>query len=126
MSLAIGGFRGYDGFQGLGLDSYEAGDLEMSIADRDVFDQDAQDDSEVEQEKWTAVKTAVDAGADLKGVLKSMGLSDSDITTLVPKKEERPLPPTGGLQIMGGLNATEGNTANPDGNTGQPLPTGND
>lgn len=38
MALSIGGFRGYDGFKGITLDSYAAGELEHYIKDRPVVD----------------------------------------------------------------------------------------
>lgn len=37
MGLAIGGMRGYKGFEGFDLSSYERGDLDISIAQRPVF-----------------------------------------------------------------------------------------
>jgi len=36
MAVSIGGFRGYDGFQGFDLDSYDRGDLEFYVKERDV------------------------------------------------------------------------------------------
>lgn len=36
MGISIGGFRGYEGFQGYNLDSYEKGDLEHFIKDRPI------------------------------------------------------------------------------------------
>jgi len=38
MALSIGGIQGYNGFAGLGEYSYDNGDMEMSIAERDVID----------------------------------------------------------------------------------------
>lgn len=40
MAVTIGGFRGYDGFAGFGLDSYERGDLDHIIAERPVVGDD--------------------------------------------------------------------------------------
>lgn len=37
MCISIGGWRGYDGYQGFNLDSYAAGNMAMRIADRPVF-----------------------------------------------------------------------------------------
>jgi len=83
MALSIGGMRGYKGYDGLTLDSYEKGDLDHSIADRPVFAVDPMDKVEVSQVFWTAAKTAVDAGADLGGYLKEEGWSDEQITRMV-------------------------------------------
>lgn len=38
MALSIGGFRGYDGFAGITLDSYTAGELEHYIKDRPIIE----------------------------------------------------------------------------------------
>lgn len=43
MAMAIGGYRGYDGYKGFGLDSYGAGKLEHSIGFRPVFEEDPED-----------------------------------------------------------------------------------
>jgi hypothetical protein len=60
MAVAIGGFRGYEGFSGFSLDSYKAGELDHSIGERPVFDKDATDDLEIDQLFW-AVGTAAKA-----------------------------------------------------------------
>lgn len=38
MAISIGGFRGYDGFAGFGLDSYDAGDLDYYFKEPQLFD----------------------------------------------------------------------------------------
>lgn len=82
MAVAIGGMRGYEGFQGFGLESYSLGALDHVIIDRPVFAQDPLDDVEMKKEMWLAVKTAVEAGASLEGVLTDMGMTDEEIQLL--------------------------------------------
>lgn len=52
MAVAIGGMRGYLGFEGFDLDSYLAGDLNHVIGDRPVFPRDPQDDLDEESTFW--------------------------------------------------------------------------
>lgn len=66
MAVAIGGFRGYEGYQGFGLESYGAGDLDHAIAKRPVFSQDPLDDIELRNEEWKAIGEAVRAGMPLE------------------------------------------------------------
>lgn len=55
MAVAIGGFNGYgEAFTGFNLDSYAAGQLEHTIADRPVFAADPLDDYEVDLAQVTA------------------------------------------------------------------------
>ena len=53
MALAIGGFRGYEGFDGFTLDSYAAGDLDHTIPARPVFGRDPLDDLELQEKRFT-------------------------------------------------------------------------
>jgi hypothetical protein len=53
MAVAIGGMRGYVGYQGFSLDSYRAGALEHSIGDRPVFAIDPLDRIEEDTAFWT-------------------------------------------------------------------------
>lgn len=73
MAMAMGGYRGYVGYEGLGLDSYGRGDLNHSIADRPVFENDRLDDLEVTAEFWKAAKDATDAGISLEAFLSDNG-----------------------------------------------------
>jgi hypothetical protein len=43
MGIAIGGYRGYAGFEGFDLQSYGRGDLDISIAARPVFSEQKND-----------------------------------------------------------------------------------
>lgn len=79
MALSIGGLRSYEGYEGFSLESYDAGDLDHTIAPRPVFEPDPLDDIEIKTAFWTAAKTAREAGASVEGFLRREGLSDDEI-----------------------------------------------
>lgn len=79
MAVAIGGYRGYEAYQGFGLDSYAAGDLEHSIGDRAVFGSDELQQLAEDNAFWTAAGAAVNAGMPLEGYLLKAGWSPEDI-----------------------------------------------
>jgi len=82
MALAIGGWRGYPEFGGLGLESYQQGALDHSFAKRAVFAQDPMDDVELETAVWEGAKAAVASGLPLVTYLRRQGWSEKDITEL--------------------------------------------
>jgi hypothetical protein len=79
MAIAIGGFRGYEGYAGFGLDSYDRGDLDMRFGDRAVFEPDPLDKVDIDKAEWELVQLAVKSGADLSGVLRARGWEEDDI-----------------------------------------------
>lgn len=79
MAIAIAGERGYPGFEGFGLDSFDAGALEHSIGERPVFAVDKLDQIEEDQAFWQAAKTAADAGYPLDLYLEEKGFSPEKI-----------------------------------------------
>jgi hypothetical protein len=82
MALSIGGLRGYEGYQGFNLGSFDAGDEEHSIGPRPVFDKDPLDDLELEEKLWTVAALAKNAGYDLPLFLERQGWSQEDISKL--------------------------------------------
>ena len=82
MALAIGGYRGLDGFQSFNLGSYIAGDLDHKIDKRPIFDKDPLDDLETEQTFWTVAKAARDAGEPLEVYLEDQGWSEEKIARI--------------------------------------------
>ncbi len=86
MAVAIGGFRGQ--YKGFGLDSYAAGDLEHSITDRPVFEDDALDKIEIDNAFWTAAALAVKAGVPLVVYLKEADWDDERIAALIAEQPE--------------------------------------
>lgn len=99
MAIAIGGFRGYDDYKGFSLDSYARGDLEHSIADRPVFDEDPLDQIEIDAAFWAAAKVATDAGIPIEAYLREAGWDDERIEALEIEEPE-PVPEL--LQPFGG------------------------
>lgn len=88
MALAIGGWRGYDGYSGFGLDSYGRGELDHQISERPVFEDDPLDIAEVSEAEWTAAKAAVEAGVPLSGYLLETGWSEERIARLIGENEQ--------------------------------------
>ncbi len=82
MAIAIGGFRGYSGFDGFGLESYQAGDLEHSIGERPVFQKDALDDLEVDKAFWETADAAKRAGVPLLVFLEQKGWTKVQIAQI--------------------------------------------
>lgn len=62
MAVAIGGFRGYEEYRGFNLDSYDAGQLDHSIADRPVFKLDEQDELEIQKLRLEVAKLERELG----------------------------------------------------------------
>ena len=88
MAVAIGGWRGYEGFAGFGLDSYRAGALDHRIGMRPVFQVDALDDIEIDAAFWSAAKTAVkEVGLPLTLYLRRQGWSDEELAELEASPE---------------------------------------
>lgn len=80
MAIAIGGYRGYPGYKGFGLDSYAAGDLAHAIDNRPVFSKDPLDDLELKKEFWTVVQMATANGdVPTETVLRDLGWTDEQI-----------------------------------------------
>jgi hypothetical protein len=73
MAIAIGGWRGYPGYQGFSLDSYRAGALDHRIGGRAVFGSDPIDQLEERQLFWQVAKVATDAGVTLESYLEDAG-----------------------------------------------------
>lgn len=82
MALAIGGFRGYNGYKSFGLDSYAKGDLDHTIAERNVFAEDPLDAAEIATANWEAAQAAIATGVSLQGYLRTQGWDDEQIAVL--------------------------------------------
>lgn len=80
MGLSIGGMRGY--FKGISLESYAKGDLDIKVIDRPVYIPDPQDQADMDQARWLAVKAGVEAGAALEGILAVVGYDEDQIERL--------------------------------------------
>lgn len=82
MAIAIGGWRGYEEYSGFDLDSFGRGDLDHSIAERPVFEEDPLDKSEVDSAFWAAAHQAISAGVPLEAYLREAGWPDERIAKL--------------------------------------------
>lgn len=91
MAVAIGGMRGYDGYEGFSLDSYAKGDLDHSVVARPVFEDDPLDKTEIDTAFWTAAKVAIDAGVPLEAYLREAGWDEERIASLEIEEPE-PVP----------------------------------
>jgi len=90
MAIAIGGERGYSGYEGFDLGSYERGDLKHFIpTERAVFDTDALEAVERKQIFWNVVFQAIDNGSDVETVLMDLGWSEQKAKDFAGKLPER-------------------------------------
>lgn len=78
MALSIGGWRGYEGYAGVGLDTYWQGGLALEIGDRPIFAEDPLDDATYKAAFWSAAKAAVAAGCPLPFYLEHEAGWDED------------------------------------------------
>lgn len=84
MAIAIGGFRGYEGFAGFDLESYGLGNLEHIIdPTRPVYDPDPLDKIEIDTAFFTTAGAAEDAGIPLDLYLAQAGWSEENIRRVV-------------------------------------------
>jgi len=91
MAVAIGGERGYPGYEGFGLGSYSRGELEHTIpTERPIFDTDALEAVERKQIFWNVVFQAITAGVDPVMVLMDLGWSEQKAQKLVRSLPENP------------------------------------
>lgn len=93
MAVAIGGFRANSGawgplnrqqakFTPFSLESYAAGDLDMSIMPRPLLSPTKLEQAMEAQAVWTGVKLATEAGAPLELVLKNEGWTEEQLAEL--------------------------------------------
>jgi hypothetical protein len=82
MAIAIGGLRGYKGYEGFDLTSYEAGLLDHMIGERDVFRKTRGDRLEEDNLLYTGAASATTAGVPLETVLRRDGWTDDDLQDL--------------------------------------------
>lgn len=87
MAIAIGGMRDYEDFSDFDLDSFRAGDLDHSIGERPVFDNDPIDDLEEGKLFWENAELAKKAGVPLPVYLKREGWSPEEIAEITNSEE---------------------------------------
>lgn len=86
-AVAIGGWRGYEGYRGFSLDSYKAGALDHQIGDRPVFAVETLDRIAEDTAEGQAVKAWVDAGVPLEVALRKAGWPEPDIAAVMKAKD---------------------------------------
>ena len=89
MAIAIGGWRGYEGYAGFNLDSYRQGALDHSIGDRPVFKSSFLDDVEQASALWGAAEIAGKAGVGLESFLRELGWDSERIESVIDSEEFR-------------------------------------
>lgn len=87
MAIAIGGWRGYDGYAGFNLASYEQGTLDHSIGERPVFRTFETDKVEEAAQFWAAAKIAGEAGVGLEAFLREMGWTEDKVEEILESAE---------------------------------------
>lgn len=88
MAVSVGGMRGYAGFQGFTLDSYDAGDMEMAVKERPVIA-----DTLATTERIQAIQTASALPpAYARLVLSELDVDDDTIDDILA--EQQPPTPT--------------------------------
>ncbi len=97
MAIAIGGYRGYDNFEGFDLGSYKAGKLDHRIGDRPVFRPDRLTELEEKKLFWETVNAGVQAGVPAEIVMQDLGWDDTksrEKLAAIQLKQEDRIPPT--------------------------------
>ena len=82
MCMSIGGMNKYPGYDGFNENSYEAGEMDFTIADRDVFPQSETEEIEDTQAFWNTLGSVVQATQGVitpEMVMKSYGWSEDKI-----------------------------------------------
>jgi hypothetical protein len=80
MAVTIGGMRGYEGFQGFGLDSYDNGDLDHYINERPII----QD----QLSKLEKVQTLQGAQAPIWLIMRELDYDEETIEEVIAEKEK--------------------------------------
>jgi hypothetical protein len=101
MAIAIGGFRGYEGYRGFDLDSYGSGKLDHSISDRPVFPESENEKMEKKIKIWQVAadmvqKTQGQIPAEV--VLLDLGMSKE--TLGMNEEDEAPNLPTARMNAI--------------------------
>ena len=85
MAIAIGGARGYNGYDGFDLNSYDAGKLDCSVSDRAVFPESDEQIQNKKIQRWTvAADVSQKSGGAIsaESVLKDLGMTDEEMSEM--------------------------------------------
>lgn len=104
MAIAIAGENGYEGFEGFGLDSFVAGDLDHQIGERDVFSVTTTQQLSRRKLEAEAQQAAKNAGWDILSYIKAHGGNEETIKII----EESPMYQAQLSMLQMGLQAANG------------------
>jgi hypothetical protein len=88
-ALALGGWRGYEGYEGFGLESLSDGSLDHQIGKRTIFEVDAIDELEEELQRATVAETWDRAGVPIEFTAGRLGFTDQQIEDLKKIKAQK-------------------------------------
>ncbi len=122
MAIAIGGWRGYEGYKGFNLDSYTKGDLDFAIGHRSVFGVEPLDLLEEEKARADVMQTYVTAGVPTELAAQRAGWTETDLAKLEElaikaAQQAQPNTPTSATPKPNASNAPE----SPDAAEGPPF-----
>lgn len=83
MAITIGGIRGYEGFRGFNLNSYDAGDMELSVKDTAVIDDKLSKSERVDK----IISIAPLPTGSKRVALAEIGYTDSDIEDIITEDD---------------------------------------
>lgn len=92
MALSIGGSRGYEGYDGIAIQTYKDGGLEFSVGPRPAFGTDPQDDLAEKTAFWDLIGKQVALGVPLLRALKNHGWKKKDLDELAADMAAAPAP----------------------------------
>jgi len=95
MGLAIGGWRGYDGYEGFDLTSYSAGKLGISIDERDIFLKDPADELAEKNGFWTTWAAVANSGVDFVTFAREYGWSEEKLAAYEAERQKGFIPAEG-------------------------------
>lgn len=82
MAIALGGYLGFPGYEGYGLDSYAAGALDFRIGARPVFAPDELDRIAERQARYVAIGAAITAGIPRAVALAEAGYTPQQVAEI--------------------------------------------
>lgn len=88
MAIAIGGDKGYEGYEGFSLDSYKKGELDHSVAERTVFDLAPTEVADERLKFWQAIAAATQS-VPVESALKDAGWSQEKIDEIYAEVPEQ-------------------------------------
>ena len=107
MCIAIGGWRGYEGFDGYDLASYKAGKMDFSVKERPVFPKSEEQEDAEKAAFWATVGTAIQSSQGMltfEMIAKDFGWSDEKIAEYTQKRmpvviDSAPIDPITGMPM---------------------------